>query len=104
MNHKYTWLLLACITNAANAQQITHARLPQWAAPGKLEKNHLPTRPGAAGEVKAAGDVVFSDDFANGLVGNNQLSAPWTLDGPDGAIGHAENQALRHADEKAMFG
>ncbi len=86
MNHTYTWLLLACITSAANAQQITRAQLPQWAAPSKLQKDHLPNKPGTTGEAKAAGDVVFSDDFANGLSGNNQLSAPWTVDGPDGAI------------------
>ncbi len=31
-------------------------------------------------------DVVFSDDFANGLDGNNELGEPWTVGGNDGAL------------------
>ena len=86
MKHKYTWLLLACITGVANAQQISRAQLPKWTAPSKFEKQQLPIKPGTGGLEKAANDIVFSDDFANGLAGNNQLSAPWTVGGPDGAI------------------
>lgn len=39
----------------------------------------------AASDERAGGDVVWSEDFANGLAGNNGVGA-WTTTGPDGAI------------------
>ncbi len=87
MNNKYTWLLLACMTTgAAQAQRVSRAQLPAWAHPSRpVDRSDLRPKPGTAGEEKAAGDVVFSEDFANGTVGNNGFGA-WTIDGIDGAI------------------
>lgn len=87
MNKKYTWLLLVCIAGAAQAQRVNRASLPAFARPGRADLSHLPMRPGHAstGEQRAAGDVVFSDDFANGVAGNNGIGA-WTRTGPDGLI------------------
>ena len=41
--------------------------------------------PMEAGDVRDGGDVVFNEDFANGLDGNNGIG-PWTTSGPDGAL------------------
>lgn len=34
---------------------------------------------------RAGGDIIFQEDFANGLAGNNGFG-PWTVGGPDGGI------------------
>lgn len=85
MNHKYTSLLLALTTVAAHAQRVSTAHLPAWAQPERFVKTDAPVKPGSEGVAKAAGDVVFYEDFANGLAGNNGLGA-WTVDGTDGDI------------------
>lgn len=73
---------------------IAGTAMGQWATPRKaliqLEpaaKSTLPQFSAAepASDERAGGDVVWSDDFANGLAGNNGVG-PWTTEGPDGAI------------------
>lgn len=68
--------------------------LAQWAngVPAKKDfraatptREHLQSFPTQAVDSRAGGDVVWSEDFANGLAGNNGVG-PWTLSGPNGAI------------------
>lgn len=80
MNHKYILLLLACTAGAAQAQRVNKPHLPSWARPA-LATGHHQSRPAGSG-ARAAGDVVFSEDFANGLAGNNGVG-PWTINGAD---------------------
>lgn len=82
MNHKYILLLLACTAGAAQAQRVNKPHTPSWARPEHAAPAHAQARPAQDGQARAAGDVVFSEDFANGLAGNNGIGA-WTLDGPD---------------------
>lgn len=65
--------------------------IAQWATPRPAI--HMPSPytghsllPALSGDgARAGGDVVFSEDFANGLSGNNGVGA-WTLSGPHGNI------------------
>ncbi|MFZ1686198.1 MAG: T9SS type A sorting domain-containing protein [Flavobacteriales bacterium] len=81
----YTIAVLAAITaSAVNAQHVTRPLQPR--APGMPMKAHAQALPAeAAGSLKLGGAVVFGEDFANGLAGNNGIGA-WTTSGPDGAI------------------
>ena len=81
MNHKYLLLLLACTAGAAQAQRVNKVQAPSWARPERAAPVHPHVRP--AGEARDQGDVVFSEDFANGLAGNNNGVGAWTLDGAD---------------------
>ena len=81
MNHKYTWLLLMCITVAAQAQRVGQHNIRTFAPnPAVAKQRALPED-----WAKAGGDVVFSENFLNGLNGNNGFG-PWTVSGPDGSI------------------
>lgn len=81
MNHKYILLLLACTAGAAQAQRVNNPQKPYWARPERAANAHHTARP-VGSEARAAGDILFSEDFANGLAGNNGIGA-WTVDGPD---------------------
>lgn len=48
------------------------------------------------GEERGGGSVVWSEDFANGLAGNNP-SGPWTTDGPNGDIWRVNSNGPRGA-------
>ncbi len=85
MNKKYTWFLLAFMAGTTQAQRLERASLPTFARPERASIDQLTVRPGSAGELRAAGDVVFSEDFANGIAGNNGVGA-WTRTGPDAQI------------------
>ena len=82
MNHKYLMLLLACTAGAAHAQRVNKPQAPSWARPEHAAPAHAQARPAQDAQFRAGGDVVFSEDFANGLAGNNGLGA-WTIDGAD---------------------
>ena len=82
MNHKYLMLLLACTAGAAHAQRVNKPQAPSWARPQHAAPAHAQARPDQDAQARAGGDVVFSEDFANGLAGNNGVGA-WTIDGPD---------------------
>ncbi len=81
MNNKYILLLLACSAGAAHAQRVNKPHLPSWARLEHAAHAGTQVRPSEAG-ARAGGDVVWSEDFANGLAGNNG-TGPWTLDGFD---------------------
>lgn len=85
MNNKYTLLLLASMTAGAGAwaQRTTPRDLPSWARPQQAQPVNAAARHGAEGAAKAGGDVVWSEDFANGFNSTNGL---WTTDGPNGNI------------------
>ncbi len=71
------------IAATAGAQWVRNT--PARATFGQDKANTLRTAPLAQGQAKAGGDVVFYEDFANGLAGNNGLGA-WTVSGPDGGL------------------
>ena len=84
MNHKYLLLLLACTAGAAQAQRVNKPQMPHWAHPERAHAHpQAHTAPG--GQLRAAGDVVFSEDFANGMAGNNTFGA-WTTNEADGEL------------------
>jgi hypothetical protein len=85
MNLKYS--LLSCVLVAGSV-------MGQWAQPRQAMNNFRPAEQGQSREVlpldrnndlRAGGDVVFSEDFANGLDGNNGVGA-WTLSGANGNV------------------
>lgn len=68
--------------------------MAQWAQQRPAMKDFRPaTEQGVAhaealpagGDARDGGDVVFSEDFANGFAGNNGVGA-WTVEGPNGDI------------------
>lgn len=84
MKHKYLLLLLACTAGAAQAQRVNKPQMPHWARPERAHAHpQAHTAPG--GQIRAAGDVVFSEDFANGMAGNNTFGA-WTTNEADGEL------------------
>lgn len=73
---------------------IAGTAMGQWATPRAAQMqleptstSQLPLLPAAepANSERAGGDVVWSEDFANGLAGNNGIGA-WTTSGPNGNI------------------
>ncbi len=93
MNHKYLLLLLACTAGAAQAQRVNKPQLPQWARPHGLTHATSLTGAGTAeAQDRAPGDVVFSEDFANGMAGNNGFGA-WTTNEADGSLWHYTHSA-----------
>jgi hypothetical protein len=85
MNNKYTLLLLAGLTAGAGAwaQRTTPRGLPAFARLQPAQRITVPARHGSAGVAKDGGDVVWSEDFANGF---NSANGLWTTDGPNGNI------------------
>jgi len=83
MKQTCTLLLSAALLagSSATAQLARTAQLPRAAAPGEIQ--HATPNSTNLGER----DVVWSEDFSNGIAGNNPSGA-WTLDGPDGAVWH----------------
>jgi hypothetical protein len=68
--------------------------MAQWAVPRPVAyKLGLATEleqpqgllPATDGDQRSGGDIVWSEDFANGLAGNNGVG-PWTTSGPNGDI------------------
>lgn len=65
----------------------------QWANPrpsmhrfGPVEPHEMPAAlPASENDLRAGGDIVWSENFANGLAGNNGSGA-WTTSGPHGNI------------------
>ncbi len=82
MNHKYILLLLACTAGAAQAQRVNKPQMPSWARHSQATPVHHDARPGLDVEARDGGDVLFSEDFANGMAGNNGFGA-WSLSGAD---------------------
>jgi|LakMenEpi03Aug12_release.lakeMendotaPanAssembly.Ray.scaffolds.fasta_scaffold02685_21 hypothetical protein len=85
MNYRYALLASTLIAGTAMAQRATYqpARVDFSPAPAQTDK--LPANRETADDERAGGDVVWSEDFANGLAGNNGVG-PWTTGGPNGDI------------------
>src|SRR5690606_4836476 len=82
MNERYALPIALIPWSAAQAQ--FPALCPPAAAPSPVThilEDILP----AEGELRAGGDVVFYEDFANGAAGNNGVGE-WTTSGPHGNI------------------
>ncbi|MBL7964475.1 MAG: T9SS type A sorting domain-containing protein [Flavobacteriales bacterium] len=81
MNRVYSLACLLLITGSALAQRTSLAprKHSMGIAPKPLAMDKEP-----AGQAKD-GATVFSEDFANGLAGNNGVGA-WSTAGPDGAL------------------
>lgn len=80
MNQRY--LLLTSILVAGTAFAQSRKEIPQALQFHEGNEQQAPPRPG---ELRDGGDVIFSEDFANGLAGNNGIGA-WTQGGPNGNI------------------
>lgn len=75
---------------------VAGSALAQWAHGVPARKDFRPVQPNRDqieatqamdGDSRAGGDVVWSEDFANGLAGNNGVGA-WTVTGANGNIWH----------------
>jgi hypothetical protein len=75
-----TLLAGTCMAQWANPRPMAY-QLGQATEAGV--QNDLP--PATDNDQRAGGDVVWSEDFANGLAGNNGVG-PWTTSGPNGNI------------------
>jgi Secretion system C-terminal sorting domain len=93
MNHKYILLLSAtmALLTGIRAQRSQMPALPCAAHPST---NTSDARPEGTPDLR--GTAVWSEDFDNGIAGNNPSGA-WTLDGPDGAIWHFGTTAPKGA-------
>jgi Secretion system C-terminal sorting domain len=80
MNQRYLLLTSLLVAGTAVAQQGRQVRAKLQHSDVIVERS-IP----ASGNDRDGGDIIFSDDFANGLAGNNGVGA-WTTSGPDGAI------------------
>lgn len=84
MKKNYILLLLAMSAGTAQAQLVRKAKAPGMVQPAPAV--HVPpTVKPPAGVQKDAGDIVFSEDFANGLAGNNTFGE-WTTGGANGNL------------------
>ncbi|HEY0978622.1 MAG TPA: T9SS type A sorting domain-containing protein [Flavobacteriales bacterium] len=85
---RYTAPAALLLATGLHAQRIGTSRAPiTFEVPGRTQSN-LPIAPAApvvSDDARGPGDVVFSEDFANGLDGNNGIGS-WGVSGPDGAI------------------
>jgi hypothetical protein len=82
MNLRYTLLSAVALTLAGGA--MAQRAVPRAARMDFRPLHHAPqTQPDD--EQRDGGDVVWSEDFANGMAGNNPSGA-WTLDGANGDI------------------
>lgn len=84
MNLRYTLLTTAAfaVAGGALAQRLTQRPAMIDFRPAAQE--HAPADRPASDDLRGGGPV-FSEDFANGLAGNNGVGA-WTLEGPNGNI------------------
>lgn len=82
---RYTLLSSVVIAGTAFGQWANpRPALMQLEPAEKTSRSHiLPADP--ATDLRAGGDIVWSEDFANGLAGNNGVG-PWTTSGPNGDI------------------
>lgn len=84
MNRIYSLAALVLIGGSLSAQRLSTAPLRGF---NKLQPSTFEQHPGGHAVDLQSGqrDVVFTEDFANGLAGNNGVGA-WTTSGPNGDI------------------
>ena len=85
MNKRYLLLPALLIAGGAMAQWANGVQARKDFRAAKPTMDHLRAIPAQTNDSRDGGDVVWSEDFANGLDGNNGVG-PWTLSGPNGAI------------------
>jgi hypothetical protein len=84
MNKIYTAAALLLIGGSVSAQRVSDHARHTFLQVNKLDRA-LPHADAPANSERAAGEVLFSEDFANGLAGNNGVG-PWTTAGANGNI------------------
>src|SRR6187402_2329742 len=80
MNQRYLLLSTLLVAGTCVAQSSRDPRYALQHDDGTVQQV-APT----GGNLRDGGDVIFSEDFANGMAGNNGLGA-WTTSGPNGNI------------------
>ena len=83
MTLRYILSLAVLTALTVSAQRSETMRLEKV---GFASKADVKPHPVLTQSVKAPGDTVFYEDFANGLSGNNNLGGAWTTGGVDGAL------------------
>ena len=89
MKKMYVLASMLFFMGGAFAQQKSSNFENQSSLPGKTTKSEvkiLKGSPDGSTVNKAPEDIVFSEDFANGLDGNNELSLPWGIGGDQGSL------------------
>lgn len=77
MNRLYTLAALALVSGGLSAQRVAAPKLHHFGAAERTPVAQLPDQ-AAMDASRDEGDVVFSEDFANGFAGNNGGVGAWT--------------------------
>lgn len=80
MNHRYLLMTSLLVTGTCLAQSDRGSRYAMQHDEGTFQ-----AAPAQQGVLKDGGDILFSEDWANGFAGNNGIGA-WTVSGPNGNI------------------
>ena len=89
MKRMYVFASLLLFTSSLFAQQKNSNLDNPKSFPEKANDSGIKNAkeaPDGSSASKGLEDVVFSDDFLNGLDGNNELGEPWTVGGADGSL------------------
>jgi hypothetical protein len=82
---RYALLSTIVIAGTSSAQWANPRPAMYQLAPASQQDLQPTLLPAENDDQRAGGDIVWSEDFANGLAGNNGVG-PWTTSGPGGAI------------------
>lgn len=85
MNQRYFLLPALLVAGTAMAQWANGVQARKDFRSVSPVRDHIQAIPAQENDSRDGGDVLWSEDFANGLDGNNGIG-PWTLSGPNGAI------------------
>ncbi|MEO8591525.1 MAG: T9SS type A sorting domain-containing protein [Flavobacteriales bacterium] len=85
MNQRYILLSSVLVAGSCMAQWAQHQPAMMDFRPATEQGAVHPAALPATGDARDGGDVVWSEDFANGFAGNNGVGA-WTAEGPNGDI------------------
>src|SRR5436190_16746791 len=85
MNQRYILLTSVLAAGSCVAQWAQQRPAMMDFRPATEQGNVHPALLPASGDARDGGDVVWSEDFANGFAGNNGVGA-WTVEGPNGDI------------------
>lgn len=86
MNHlRYALIGSVLVAGSAMAQRVVQRAPMYQLGPAEQTAARPILLPAEAGDLRDGGDVVWSEDFANGLAGNNGVGE-WTTGGPNGDL------------------
>ncbi|MBK6343976.1 MAG: T9SS type A sorting domain-containing protein [Flavobacteriales bacterium] len=85
MNQRYFLLPALLVAGSAMAQWANSVPARKDFRAATPSRDHIQAIPAQENDSRDGGDVIWSEDFANGLDGNNGVGA-WTVSGPNGAI------------------